>query len=399
LIVAWLGWVFDVYDTSLFFLAKRAIVLEFVGPTAYAPHGSGPSVEGRMMTVFVAGWAVGGLAFGVLGDRWGRKPTLMLTILLYCTFTGLTVLCRSWQQVAAIRFLTALGIGGEWAAGTALVAETLPDRARAAAAGFLQSAAAVGPILASLTLLALAGRDWRLLFLVGVAPAAVTVWARSGIRDTKPAPRPQRSSGAWVGHIAELFRTRQMLSNTSIALAIGVVAIIGANNLSYWLPNLVAEASRGLSEKVIQQRTGIAQMVLHVGTLAGVAIFPCLCERFGRRKALATFFAAGPVAVAGIAWAHPSFGVFVCLAPIMSELFPARLRATGLGLCYNAGRILQAPWPAFTGFLAGSTGIGHAVGLTSLISFFGAAVMPFARETKGVTLTEEQNGDACLRRT
>lgn len=404
LLVAWLGWVFDVYDTSLFFLAKRSIVLEFLGPRAYDPHGRGPSVEGAIMTVFVIGWAVGGLVFGVMADRWGRKPTLMLTILFYCLFTGLTVLCRSWQEVAAVRFFTALGIGGEWAAGTALVAEALPDRARAAAAGFLQSAAAVGPILASLTVLAMAGLDWRWFFVAGIVPALIVVWVRVGIREPDRWLRTRKRSRSWLADLGELLSTRKQLRNTAVALAIGVVAIVAANNMSYWLPNLVAEASSGLAEKIIRQRTSLAQMIMHIGTIAGVAVFPMLCERLGRRRSLAMFFAIGPVAVAAAAWTDRVFILLVCLAPVMSffvlgltaglplyfpELFPTRLRATGLGLCYNVGRIFQAPVPLFTGFLAASTGVGFAVALTSLVSFLGAAVMPFARETRGLALADE----------
>jgi MFS family permease len=404
LIVAWLGWVSDVFDTSLFFLVKGDIVKEFLGPKAYDPGGPGPSVEGVMMTVFVLGWAIGGLVFGVLADRWGRKRTMMLTILLYCFFTGVTFFCESWQQVAVLRFLTALGIGGEWAAGTALIAESLPDRTRAAAAGFLQSAAAIGPVLASLTLFALAEHSWRWLFVVGIAPALIVVWVRMGIREPERWLKTERPKArAWYRDVVELFSDPRLRRNTLIALTIGVVAITAASNMSYWLPNLVTELSKGMGDVVIKQRKGFAQMIMHIGTIAGVIVFPILCERLGRKKSLAWFFAVCPFVVAGTAWTLSDYTLLVVLAPVMSffvlgltaglplyfpELFPTRLRGTGLGVCYNTGRILQAPWPLITGFLGGKLGIGVAVGLTSLVSFIGAAVMPFAQETKGQALPD-----------
>src|SRR5688572_8545828 len=166
LVVAWLGWVFDIFDTALFNFAKGPMLTEMLGG-AEAYKLQGPQVEGMIQMIFLAGWAIGGLAFGILADRWGRTRTMVLTILIYCAFTGLTALCQTWEQVAGVRFLTALGLGGEWAAGAALIAEVFPDRARAGAAALLQSAAAFGPALAAVANLKVAAADWRVLFLIG----------------------------------------------------------------------------------------------------------------------------------------------------------------------------------------------------------------------------------------
>ena len=129
LLIAWLGWVFDIMDTALFNLARAPMLAELMPgkPTA--------QVEGWLLTLLLVGWSVGGLIFGVLADRWGRVRTMVLTVLIYCVFTGLTAFCHSVEQVVVVRFITASGIGGEWAAGAALVAEAFPDKARAPGAG------------------------------------------------------------------------------------------------------------------------------------------------------------------------------------------------------------------------------------------------------------------------
>ncbi|MEQ1823995.1 MAG: MFS transporter, partial [Fimbriimonadaceae bacterium] len=137
--IAWLGWVFDIMDTALFNFAKVPMLTQMLGGEA-AYKANGAQIEGAVQTWFIIGWAIGGLFFGFLADRWGRSKTMSLTIILYCLFTGLTALCQTPEQLTIIRFLTALGIGGEWAAGASLVAEAVSDRQRPLAAAFLQTA-------------------------------------------------------------------------------------------------------------------------------------------------------------------------------------------------------------------------------------------------------------------
>ncbi len=407
LLVAWLGWVFDVFDTSLFFLAKQPMVQEFFGKDAYGPQGKGPLIEGIILGCFYAGWAVGGLVFGVLADRWGRARTMVLTILLYSLFTGLTWFVQTWEQVAIIRFLTALGIGGEWAAGTALIAEALPNRTRAMAAGFLQSAAAVGPVLAALANLALKDHSWRWLFVVGVAPALLTIWIRWKVREPERWSRTQESPGSRRDAFAtlrELFGSQPWRRHAWVALTMAVVGILGASNISYWLPNLVKEASPGLADEAVRARQSYAQMILHVGTIVGVFLFPALCERIGRKRAFAWAFAMTPVVVALATFSKPSYSGLLLVAPLMAflaigltsgfplyfpELFPTRLRATGMGFAYNTGRILQVPWPILTGWIIASLGgVGVGVGLTAMVYLAGVAAVAFAPETKGRPLPD-----------
>lgn len=368
LTVAFLGWVFDIMDTALFNFAKVPMLKELVGAERMATDG--PRIEGILLTVFLIGWSIGGLVFGVLADRWGRTKTMVVTILIYTAFTGLHALCQTWEQVAVVRFITALGIGGEWAAGAALLAEASPDRARAPAASLLQSAAAFGPVLAALANLWVPPSDWRLLFLIGIVPALITVVIRSKVHEPE---RFQAVRGAQVRTpfwepLIELFRHPVWRRNALAALVLGAVGIAGAQNISYWLPNLVAQVNQGIDAKVISDRTSYVTMSMHVGTLLGVFLVPWLAERIGRRWAIAVFFVMSPVAVVAATSGGGTYERLLLLAPLMSffaigvsaafvlyfpELFPTRLRATGAGMAYNVGRILAAGIPLLTASFMG----------------------------------------------
>ncbi len=171
LFVAWLGWVFDSMDSTIYAMVLQPALEELlraqtggvVSPEAIGWYG------GIIFAIFLIGWAVGGVLFGVLADRFGRTKTLIFTILIYAVFTGLAALSATWWQLALYRFLTAVGIGGEWAAGAALVAEVWPEEKRAQAAGILQSAWAVGFFIAALVNFLMRGSGWRPVFVVGVA--------------------------------------------------------------------------------------------------------------------------------------------------------------------------------------------------------------------------------------
>jgi MFS family permease len=185
LFVAWLGWVFDAMDATIYALVLHPALHDLL-PAA----GGGPiSWEaiawygGIIFSVFLIGWAVGGVLFGVLADRIGRTRTLVFTILIYAAFTGLAAVSATWWQLALFRFLTALGIGGEWAAGAALVAEVWPEEKRAKAAGLLQSAWAAGFLIAVVINVGLRDYGWRPVFVVGVAPALVALLVRLGSRN------------------------------------------------------------------------------------------------------------------------------------------------------------------------------------------------------------------------
>jgi len=401
LLIAWLGWVFDIMDTALFNFAKTPMLKElFHGTTAQRQV-----VDGAFLTLLLIGWSVGGLVFGILADKWGRVRTLTLTVLIYCVFTGATALCRSWEQVAVIRLVTAFGIGGEWAAGASLLAETFPDKARGPGAAILQSAAAFGPWFAALINLAVPASQWRWLFLVGIAPALVTVFIRLHIKE----PEKWQLAQGWqrrnfLEPLRELFANPRWMKHAIIALLLGISGIAAANNISYWLPNLTKAVSEGLSANDAQRRLSFVTMTMHVGTLVGVCLMPWLCEKVGRKKELLTFFILSPISVAAATLGGGSYGRLLLLAPLMSlftigmsagfvlyfpELFPTRLRATGAGFAYNTGRILAAGIPLLTGIVIGSSkSVSFAVSITALVPVIGLVALIFAPETKGKPLPD-----------
>lgn len=412
LFVAWLGWVFDIMDTALFNFAKVPMLTEMLGEAGYKQRG--PAVEGLIQTIFIVGWAIGGLVFGILADRWGRSRTMILTILLYCGFTGLTALCQTWEQVAVVRFLTALGIGGEWAAGAALVAESFPDTRRPLAAAFLQTAAAVGPVLAATASLVLAHYHvaWQGLFLVALLPAVVTVFIRAAVgAESGGKPEPSPVAKPAVNPLRELFTHPTWRRNAILAMIIGTVGIAGAGNAAYWMPNLVKAASLGLDKDLVQARTSYVTYAMHAGTLCGVFLFPWLARVWGRRNALALGFVATPAVTWFALQGSPSYSALLWIAPAISffaiglsaifglyfpELFPTSVRATGSGFAYNTARILQAPLPLLTGILIGSQSfaltmtaersVAHGVTMAALVYIIGLFALPFAPETKDKAL-------------
>jgi MFS family permease len=211
LVVAALGWLFDTMDQQLFALARVPAMKQLLPAEA----GGVPSKEsvayyaGLATAIFLIGWAVGGIAFGILGDRIGRARTMLFTILIYSLFTGLSAFSQGFWDFAFFRFLTGLGVGGEFAVGVALVAEVMPDRVRARALGWLQALSAIGNISAAFISLGfnhipeetlqrlsfgdVAVRPWRLMFLVGAVPALLALFIRAGPMGSG---RRRRSGGS-----------------------------------------------------------------------------------------------------------------------------------------------------------------------------------------------------------
>jgi len=185
LFVAWLGWVFDAMDATIYAIVLHPALHELLQAGAAGGAVTDEQIGwygGIVFSIFLIGWAIGGIGFGMAADYFGRTKTLIVTILIYAVFTGLAAFAQEWWHLAIYRFLTALGIGGEWAAGAAIVAETWPEEKRARAAGVLQSAWAAGFFLAAGFNLLLSSYGWRVLFLVGILP--LTLETNDGVAAT-----------------------------------------------------------------------------------------------------------------------------------------------------------------------------------------------------------------------
>ena len=225
LFVAWLGWVFDAMDATIYAIVLHPALHELLhtsgGPLATERIGW---YGGIIFSIFLIGWAIGGIAFGIAADRFGRTKVLMATIIIYATFTGAAALAQDWWHLAVYRFLTALGIGGEWAAGAALVAETWPEEKRAKAAGILQSAWAAGFFLAAGFNLALKDTyGWRGLFLIGVLPAFVAFLVRWYVKEPDRWTRAHAQQAIPLSAIFE----GELKRSTLVGSALAFVAVFG----------------------------------------------------------------------------------------------------------------------------------------------------------------------------
>jgi len=342
--------------------------------------------------------------FGILADRFGRAKTLIFTILIYALFTGLAALSHTWWQLALFRFITALGIGGEWAAGAALVAEVWPENKRTRAAGLLQSAWAGGFLAAAILSLLLRHHGWRPMFVVGIAPAIVAVfvflWIREPERWVKARAEEQRAGGTRPSKLAELF-TPGLARSTWVGSGLAFVAVFGLWGATNWTPTLIRALPNlhGLSASELTSRVSYATMLLNVGALAGYLSFGPLADRLGRRRVFA-LMCLGSLVMLPVTFLTPrTYAQVLLLLPLLGffnngifsgfpiylpELYPTRIRATGAGFCFNIGRALASAGPFVMGYLVTVLGsFGLAASAVALIYLVGLLILPFAPETKG----------------
>ncbi|MFO0959323.1 MAG: MFS transporter [Isosphaeraceae bacterium] len=435
LVVASLGWAFDTMDQQLFTLARTPALSQLLN----VPNGDKrvADAEGIATTVFMIGWAVGGVIFGILGDRIGRARTMMLTILLYSMFTGLSALSRGLWDFAFYRFLTGLGVGGEFAVGVALVAEVMPDYARPRALGWVQAMSAIGNMIAAIVGIILGTLQvegaWRVMFLVGALPALLTVpifrrlkepeaWTR--MHDASPTDKkPVR-----IGSISELFGDPRWRRNTLAGMLLAFAGVVGLWGIGFFSPRLVRGVFEGTFrawgeqagytgdalKKYVENRkvlwTGINSLLQNFGAFWGVYAFSIITTRFlGRKSTFAIFFVLAMASTISVFWFLNDFSQIFWMIPIMGfcqialfggyaiyfpELYPTRLRSTGTSFCYNVGRLVAASGPLLLGKLESSVFQGTSqplryAGVTMCATFLlGLVALIWAPETKGKPLPE-----------
>lgn len=261
LIVAALGWLFDTMDQQLFNLARQPAMVELLASSPGQQPDEALVRDGitQVTSIFMIGWATGGIFFGVLGDRFGRAKTMLLTILIYSFFTGLSSLSTGFWDFAMYRFLTGLGVGGEFAVGVALVAEVMPDRARPHALGLLQALSAVGNITAALIGLSLGHLEqtgvvgnweligirftpWRLMFVIGTLPALLAIVIRRRLEEPaqwKALVAAHRDGGKQLGSYAELLGDRELRRRALVGLAMATAGVVGVWGIGFFSPELI----------------------------------------------------------------------------------------------------------------------------------------------------------------
>lgn len=349
---AWLGWAFDGLDGFLYTLVAIPLMKDLLG--SGSSLASIATMAGLVQGIFLIGWAAGGFLFGYLGDRVGRTRVLTLTILTYALFTGLTFFAQNWWQLAILRFIAALGIGGEWAAGSALVSETLPNRYRHWASAILQSGYMVGIILAALTVGALGTLEYRWVFVVGVIPALFSVWIRKAVPE--PEEWAQSRSTREKVPVMDLFRG-DVKRNTWLTLILSSVCLTTVWGLLYFITQIVRALPEvkaldpGAANALIRNFTVEYMLWNIVGNFVAAAI----AKKLGYRKAIFILLLGGLITFSFGFKSHHSldqlriamalagltnlgvFGVFPLYIP---PPFPTLLRTTGAGLCYNFGRVV-----------------------------------------------------------
>jgi MFS family permease len=368
-IAAWLGWTFDGLDMHLYTLVAAPFVAELIG----AAGTTDPRV-GRYASIiqaaFLLGWALGGGFFGRIGDRLGRSRALSLTVLTYAAFTGLSFFAESWWHLMIFRFMSALGIGGEWAVGASLLAETWPKKWRPWIAGVLQTGVNVGILLACVANLALASAPPRWIFLVGVLPAVLVFWIRRAVPETEAWEQAKAASSANAPGIRDLFNgeTRR---TTFIVMAVCAVSLTAHWAFMFWHQQQLRNLPEVLSWTAeAKNRLASQAMYLVIGSsIVGNFAAAWLARRFGNRPTIALMSLGYFIAMLG-AYAVPRShgallgwlpvvgffqGLFALYTMYLPPLFPILLRTTGAGFCYNIGRIFAAVGTVFFG-LFGTVG-------------------------------------------
>jgi MFS family permease len=421
-IVASLGWLFDTMDQQLFNLARRPAIAELLNmnPTDPGAAASITEYSGYATMIFMLGWASGGVFFGILGDRIGRAKTMIFTILLYSMFTGLSVFSTSVWDFSVYRLLTGLGVGGQFSVGVALVAETVPDRARPYALGWLQALSAVGNMLAALIGITLGhleesgavGSAWRMMFVVGALPAFLCIPIFRKLKEPEAWQRAKRTAGgSHLGSITDLFSEPRWRHNAIVGMLLAFAGVVGLWGIGFFsfdlLRSVLDKTDMSAGQKTLW--TGITSLLQNAGAFFGIYAFTHLTAYTGRRIAFAVSFLAAMGATAFTFWNLKDFSDIFWMIPIMGfcqlalfggyaiylpELFPTRLRSTGTSFCYNVGRFVAAIGPLALGLLTSRVYAGYDepmryAGVTMCLVFLiGLATLPFAPETKGKPLPE-----------
>ncbi len=398
LVAAFAGWLFDGYEMGLFPLVARPALTSMF-------HGDG-SVDafvgmwmGNITALFLLGAAAGGFVFGWLGDRIGRVRAMALSILVYSLFTGLGFFAQAPWHLGLFRFTAALGMGGEWSLGVALVMECWPDRWRPWLAGAIGAAANFGYLLVASTgkVVSVTPDSWRWIWLVGVAPAFLVLLIRLFVPESE---RWKASvEHAVISPVREIF-SRDYLWTTVLGIAFASIALIETWGSVQWIP-LWVDKMVGPSMPWAKAESAMASSL---GAIVGCVIGPLLGGRFGRRPAffllcVSSLAACGFLYRAGLEYGFgfqvavfavgASTAAFYGWFPLfLPELFPTRARATGQGVCYNTGRVFAAAGALLGGRLVGWFDGDYArMGATiTLIYILGMILIWLVPETKNKPL-------------
>jgi MFS family permease len=384
-----LGWMLDAMDVMLYSLVLAYLITAFSMDTR---------VAGFLNSLTLVASAIGGLVFGLIADRVGRTKALMASILVYSAASAACAFSHTVPQLAVCRFVLGLGMGGEWTAGAALIAETWRAEHRGKALGLMQSSYAIGEAIAALVVVVVLPHfGWRAVFLVGVLPALLVLWIRAKV----PEPAVWKHRAASLNPVPRKnLLSRTILRTGALATTMNAFSLFGYWGLFTWIPAYlsapISQGGRGIS----LVKTTSFFLVLCGGKWLGYASFGFFADAFGRRKPyfLYLLIAAVLVPVYGVTRSEYALlllgplvaffgtGSFSGYGAIASEIFPGEIRAAAMGLSYNVGRVFSAIAPFTVGALAIKYGIGPAFFLQAAAFLFAALLSLALPETHGQEL-------------
>ena len=410
-----LGWMLDGFETYAVVLVGSQVVSNLVGP------GASPVYFGGILATTLAAWACGGLVSGVLADYIGRKRTLLISILWYAVFAGLSALSPNYTVFILLRFLTGLGIGAEWGPGSALVSELWSDRKRGRGVALLQGCFGVGFIIATgvWALINTGPTSWRLMFLLGVLPAFLAFYVRRFVTDPELwVNANERRKQAWARAqtaeadpadaalrtftLVQVFKDPGMRKRVLVLLLLATVTLLGWWGTSTWIPQYSASVARGLGYNAASTATLVA-LFYNIGGTAGYFLFGVFADFGGRKPTMFAYFlgalimepvlflfthSVGTLIVIALINGFFTLGQFTWIAIYPVENFPTYVRGTAMTVIFNLTRFIAAAGALFSGVLVGALGgVASAAVVIGAIYVIGVVVaLRAGPETKGQPL-------------
>jgi MFS family permease len=405
LIASNLGWLFDGFETYGLILTVGAAMQQLLPQSL---HPQIPAYAGTVIAITLLGWGIGGMIGGILADYIGRKRMMIIAVLAYSLTTGLSAFSFNWISFLVLRLLVGIAIGSEWATGSSMIAELWPDRARGKGAGLMQCGLGIGFFLASLIWLFVSrlGPDaWRYMYLMGVAPALLTLWIRTAIPESvvweQAAARRRAALEPSRFTLFDLFGDRTMRRRTVLVFLMSLTTTMGFWGISTWVPPFIGgvAAASGLDAA---QWSSYAGMAYTFGAVVGYISMGFLADAYGRKPVTIAFFILALLLTPVLFFWTRDLGLLLLLACVnavfsngqftwmpvwLPELYPTRMRATALAFAFNGPRFIAFLGPLLAGtMIVQFGGYGQAAMVLALIYVVGIAVAPFVQETVGKPL-------------